>query len=60
MSRLTRGGQVTLPQAIREALGLKEGSLMRFQRQGNQVTITPVELVPINEPGSKKKGKSRR
>lgn len=38
-SRVTRKGQVTIPIAIREQLGIKEGDTLVFERRADHVAI---------------------
>ena len=48
MRKLARKGQVSVPAAIRDALGLKEGDKVAFALSGpkkNEVTLRPVPLV---------------
>ncbi len=39
-ARLTSKGQVTVPKAVREALGVAEGDAIFFRIEGNQATLT--------------------
>jgi len=39
MPRVTRKGQVTLPQEVRHRLGLKEGSEVEFVVRGDEVLL---------------------
>jgi AbrB family looped-hinge helix DNA binding protein len=32
-------GQITLPQEVREALGLREGSILQLQLDGNRIVM---------------------
>jgi antitoxin PrlF len=42
MSSVTTKGQVTIPQSIRDYLGLKPGSVVVFERQANgEVVLRP-------------------
>lgn len=44
VATMTSKGQVTVPQAIREALGLEAGSRLRFELDGQgQVTVQPLQ-----------------
>lgn len=43
--RVQEKGQVTIPRAIREKLGLKKGDLVTFVETEAGVVIQPVELV---------------
>lgn len=43
MPRLTEKGQVTVPKEVREALGLRRGSLVRFVRDGDRYYLAPVD-----------------
>jgi antitoxin PrlF len=47
MSNVTQKGQVTIPAAMRKALGLKPGSKVRFKRHGRKVSLEPVEELPV-------------
>ena len=42
-SNVTQKGQVTIPVALRNELGLKSGSKVRFARRGKTVTLELVE-----------------
>lgn len=44
LGKITRGGQTTIPQEIRENLGLEEGSIVEFEQEGSCVRIWRVEL----------------
>lgn len=39
--RITSKGQVTIPKAVREKLGLKPGSNVDFEEEGGQVVLVP-------------------
>ena len=43
VATLTSKGQVTLPKAIRQALGVDAGGKLAFDLQGNEVMITRVD-----------------
>ena len=58
-ARLSSKGQVTVPKAVREALGVGDGDAIIFRIEGNQATLkrTPdfVELAgTLSVPASKK------
>ena len=40
MPRLTQKGQVTIPKDVRETLGVRRGSLMRFVRDGDRYYLS--------------------
>ena len=40
--KVTTKGQVTIPQAIREQLGIQPGSEVEFQVEGNVAQLVPV------------------
>lgn len=41
-STITAKGQTTLPKAIRQVLGVKEGDQIAFRVEGRRVTVVPV------------------
>ena len=41
-AKLTSKGQVTIPLAIREALGLSTGSQLSFELTGGELRVTPI------------------
>ena len=47
-SRLTSKGQVTIPKAVREALGLSEGDELVFRVEDNRATISkPKDFIEL-------------
>ena len=42
-STITAKGQTTVPKAIRQVLGVKEGDEIAFRVEGRRVTVVPVE-----------------
>ena len=54
ITSVTRKGKVTIPKALRQQLGLRQGSRVRFERVGDhiemRVSSSPVE--PAAAPGS--------
>ena len=42
-STLTSKGQITLPKAIRQALGVSPGAKVSFELRGNEVVVTRVD-----------------
>lgn len=48
MSNVSPKGQVTVPAAMRKALGIKPGGKVRFIRKGKQVLIEAYEEPPIS------------
>jgi AbrB family looped-hinge helix DNA binding protein len=46
LSRVQRKGQVTIPQEIRERLGLREGDLVAFVATEHGVILTPQKVIP--------------
>ena len=43
VSRISSKGQITLPKAVREALGAVPGDLVSYEVEGNVVQITRLE-----------------
>ncbi len=43
MPRLTQKGQVTIPKEVRQALGLRRGSLVRFVREEGRYYLAAAE-----------------
>jgi len=48
-SKLTRKGQTTIPEPIRDALGLKEGDVLQFELVGGRISVVPLTLVPADQ-----------
>jgi len=42
MATVTAKGQVTIPKAVREALGVQEGDQLLFVVEGSRAVVTPV------------------
>lgn len=51
-SVITRKGQVTIPKAIRDQLGLEEGEKVIFIRRGNEVLLKVLRGSMIDLKGS--------
>ncbi len=45
MSTLSQKGQTTIPQAIRETLGVKEGDILTYEVEGTSVRIRRLEKI---------------
>jgi antitoxin PrlF len=45
MSTLSQKGQTTIPQAIRETLGVKEGDILTYEVEGASVRIRRLEKI---------------
>ena len=61
LARITSKGQITVPKAVRERLGAKEGDTLFFSIAGDEVTvrrIKPIEELPPIEVPPEKRGKS--
>jgi len=50
--RVGRRGQMVLPKAVREALGLTEGDQLWVEVEGNRVILRPVSLLVRESLGS--------
>lgn len=48
VSRLTSKGQVTVPKAIRERLGLQEGDRVAFVEEDGQVVLKKASVIAFN------------
>ncbi|MCL5941945.1 MAG: AbrB/MazE/SpoVT family DNA-binding domain-containing protein [Actinobacteria bacterium] len=46
-SKVTRKGQITIPQEIREALGIREGDAVQVSLEGERVVVR--RIVPWSE-----------
>ena len=42
-AKITSKGQITIPRAIRQALGVKEGDNLVFEQNGDEMVIRPVK-----------------
>jgi antitoxin PrlF len=49
-SRLTSKAQTTIPQPVRNALGLREGDELAYQIEGGRVIVTKATIVPFDDP----------
>ena len=47
-ARLTSKGQVTIPKAVRKALGIKEGDSLLFDVEGSEEVRLRVERRPVS------------
>ena len=47
---ITSKGQVTLPKAVRQALGVDAGSRISFDLRGDDVIVTRAEEEPHSDP----------
>jgi len=43
MATVTRKGQVTIPKGVRDELGLRAGTVVEFEIEGNSVRLRKVE-----------------
>ncbi len=50
-AKITRGGRVTIPAELREALGLREGDAVLFELDGNGLHIMRPEDVVVPTAG---------
>lgn len=41
-ARITSKGQITVPKAVRQALGLKPGDKVVFEQEGEEICVRPV------------------
>jgi AbrB family looped-hinge helix DNA binding protein len=46
---LTSKGQITIPQAIREALGLDTGMRLRFELEGGELKVSQISSTTWND-----------
>ena len=51
-STITRKGQVTIPKAIRDTLGIKEGDSVFFVQRGNEVVLKVLHGTILDLRGS--------
>ena len=45
LTKVSRNGQITLPAAVRRAVGIKEGDLVAVTVEGESITLAPKRLV---------------
>ncbi|MCJ7514203.1 MAG: AbrB/MazE/SpoVT family DNA-binding domain-containing protein [Anaerolineales bacterium] len=45
LTKVTRNGQITLPAAVRRAVGIEEGDLVAVTIEGDTITLVPKKLV---------------
>lgn len=51
ISRITSKGQITIPKAVRAALGLQDGDLVSFAIDGDQAMLHKIAQQPETAPG---------
>lgn len=49
-SKLTSKAQTTVPQAVRAALGLREGDELLYEIEGERVVLKKALRAPIDDP----------
>lgn len=49
-SRITSKAQTTVPQAVRVALGLREGDELAYEIADGRVILTKARPVPLDDP----------
>jgi len=60
LAKVTSKGQITIPVAIRNALGLKEGSKILFFKRGNEVIIKNATMLALEELQKEFEGEAER
>jgi AbrB family looped-hinge helix DNA binding protein len=45
ISTLSKKGQTTIPQTVREKLGVKEGDILEYEVEGSAVRIRKIEKI---------------
>lgn len=48
-STLTSKGQITVPRAVRERLGMKQGDRLEFAVEGERVILQPAADAPVTK-----------
>ena len=48
LTRLSSKGQVVIPKAVREALGLRAGTRFHIQVFKDKIILEPIEISPVN------------
>lgn len=51
--KVIRNGQITLPKAIRDSLGIKEGDLLEVKLRDSEMTIKPKTAIDKDMAGDK-------
>jgi AbrB family looped-hinge helix DNA binding protein len=51
--RVIRNGQITLPKALRDALGINEGDLLEVKLRDSEMTIKPKAAIDKDMAGDK-------
>jgi len=51
--KVIRNGQITLPKALRDALGIKEGDLLEVKLRNSEMTIKPKATIDKAMAGDK-------
>lgn len=51
--KVIRNGQITLPKAIRDALGIKEGDLLEVKLRSSELTIKPKAAIDKEMAGDR-------
>jgi len=59
VTKVTRHFQVTIPKAIREVIGIEEGTLLRFAIEDGRIVLIPQKLVDAPPKRSARPGGSR-
>lgn len=49
VARITSKGQITIPQKIRQALGVKSGDRLVFEKRGNGIRVRPLRTESVFE-----------
>ena len=48
ISTLTSKGQITIPRAVRERLGIRQGDRLEFALDGERVVLQPAGVAPVS------------
>ena len=59
-AKVTSKGQVTVPKAVREALGIKEGDEVVFRVEGDRAVLGPYARLPRPAARSRAGGEAQR
>ncbi len=50
ISKITSKAQTTIPQAVREALRVKQGDALAYKIESGRVIVTKAARIPADEP----------